>query len=133
MAGADWLDWHLHAEVVVPLLLLQGAYLYVVTELRPAVSDAGRVKRSQMAAFTLGVLVMYLATGSPLHELSEEYLASAHMLQHLLLTMVAAPLLLVGTPAWVWQALLRGPLLLNAGRLITHPAVALLGFNLVLV
>ncbi|HEU4760141.1 MAG TPA: cytochrome c oxidase assembly protein [Dehalococcoidia bacterium] len=132
IGGYEWLDWHLHPEVVVPLLLLQGLYLYVVTELRPLVSDAARVKRSQMALFSLAVLVMYLATGWPLHALAEDYLASAHMLQHLLLTMVAAPLLLAGTPVWVWQALLRPRLALAAGRLITHPGVALVGFNLVL-
>ena len=36
-----------------------------------------------------------------MHDLAEGYLYSVHMVQHLTLTMVAAPLLLLGTPAWL--------------------------------
>ena len=43
--------------------------------------------------FHLGVLVGYLAVGSPLDQLGEGFLFSAHMLQHMLLIYVAAPLL----------------------------------------
>ncbi len=43
----------------------------------------------------------------PVHELSDRYLFSAHMLQHLVLTLVVPPLLLAATPAWMIDALLR--------------------------
>ena len=132
IGGYEWLDWELHPDVVLLCLVLLGAYLYSVTRLRARISDAGRVNRSQVVAFSLGVLVIYAASGSPLHDLADSYLASAHMLQHVLLALVAAPLLLAGTPAWLWQALLRGLGLMRAVRLLTHPLVALAVFNAVL-
>ena len=132
VGGPNWLDWGLQPDVLLLCLLLGGAYLYSVIRLRPRISDAGRVKRSQAVAFALGVLTIYAASGSPLHDLADEYLISAHMLQHVLLSLVAAPLLLAGTPVWLWQALLRRSGLLPAVRLLTHPLVALAVFNGVL-
>ena len=133
IGGYEWLDWHPHPDVVALCLLLAGAYLYTVTRLRHRLSDAGRVKRSQAVMFFLGVLTLYLAGGSPIHDLAENYLLSVHMFQHLLFTMVATPLLLVGTPAWVWQALLRPPGAMATARLLARPLVALALFNAVLV
>ena len=66
IAGQYWLDWHLHPEVVLPLILLEVAYLYSVTEVRGMISDAGRVKRSQVLTFSLGVLVPILVVLSAL-------------------------------------------------------------------
>ena len=44
---------------------------------------------------------LFVALGPPLDDWSDHYLLLAHMVQHLLLIMLAAPLLLYGTPAWV--------------------------------
>lgn len=129
IAGYEWLNWGFHPDVVLLCLALGGGYLYVVTQLRQRISDAGRVKRSQIVYYSLGVLTIYVAAGSPLHDLADSYLASAHMLQHVLLTMVAAPLLLAGVPAWVWQALLRVRGLMPVARVLTRPLVAFALFN----
>ncbi|MCH8948848.1 MAG: cytochrome c oxidase assembly protein [Chloroflexi bacterium] len=134
IAGYEWLDWDANLDVVALCVLLQAAYLYAVTYLRSQPSDAGRadagrVTRSQMALFTLGVLTIYAATGSPLHGLAENYLLTAHMLQHLLLTLVAAPLLLAGVPGWLWRAMLRTPGAMPVARVITQPVVAFAVFN----
>lgn len=53
--------------------------------------------RFRAAAFALGAAAVAVALGPPLDGLSAWFL-SAHMTQHLLLMMVAAPLLLIGTP-----------------------------------
>jgi putative membrane protein len=74
--------------------------------------------------FTLGVLVLLLALVSPLHILGEHYLFSAHMVQHLLLVLVVPPLLILGTPAWVFRRLLRWPLADRIERTLGQPAVA---------
>ncbi len=132
IGGYEWLDWHLHPDVVLLVLLLEGGYLYAVTQMRQRISDAGRVRGSQVAMFSLGVLVLYIAAGSPIHDLSEHYLLSVHMFQHLLFTLVAPPLLLAGTPAWLWQALLRGPRAMWVARLVTLPVLTFAVFNLVL-
>jgi putative membrane protein len=50
--------------------------------------------------FFAGVLLLLLDLVSPLDALADQYLFSAHVLQHLLLALVIPPLLLLGTPAF---------------------------------
>jgi len=85
----------------------------------------------RFSAFFLAVLLGAL-TG-PVHDLSDYYLFSAHMVQHMLLIFAMPPLLLYGTPGWMLRPLLRDPRLLGLGRLLTRPAGAFTAFNLVLV
>ncbi len=129
IAGYEWLDWDVHLDVILICVLLEGAFLYAVTRMRPQISGASQVKRRQVILFSLGVLSIYAATGSPLHDLAENYLASAHMIQHVLLTLVAAPLLLAGIPAWLWQALLRTPGVMRIAKPLTQPVMAFALFN----
>ena len=74
--------------------------------------------------FTLGVVILLLALVSPLHTLGEYYLFSAHMVQHLLLVLVVPPLLLLGTPAWIFRKLLQWPVADRVERVLGQPAVA---------
>ena len=110
-----------------------AGYLYAVRVLRPRVSDAGRVRKGQVVCWSSGVLVIFVATGTPIHDLSEQYLLSVHMLQHLLLTLVAPPLLLAGVPGWLLQAMLGGRRVLPVARVVLHPLVTFGVFNFVIV
>lgn len=83
----------------------------------------------QAVCFSLGVLVIYVALSSPLHELSDNFLFSAHMVQHLLLILLMPPLLLWGTPPWLLRPLLRSPRLQQGARFITSPLVAFILFS----
>jgi putative membrane protein len=87
------------------------------------------------AAFAGGMAALWLAVGSPLAGL-DEALLSAHMIQHLLLSMVAAPLILLGAPMlpllhgvpWVVMAhgiapAVRSTSVRAIGRLLGQPAV----------
>src|SRR6266498_5730279 len=57
-----------------------------------------------------------------------------HMVKHLVLSMVASPLLLLGTPAWMLRAILRPPsALFRTVRFLARFLPALLVFNVVLV
>lgn len=131
--GPRWLDWTLHWDALLLSAALAYAYYYAVTRLRPAVSDAGRVRRSQAVLFSLGVVALYLGGGTPLHDLGEQYLLSAHMLQHFFFTMVAPPLLLAGTPSWLWRWLLVRPGVELVAGFLTRPLVAFSVFNALLV
>jgi cytochrome c oxidase assembly factor CtaG len=55
----------------------------------------------QQVLFHLGTLIGLIALVSPLDKLGDEYLFSAHMIQHLLLMFATVPLWLVGTPGWL--------------------------------
>lgn len=126
-----WLtQWNPAPSIYIGIALLIALYLYAVGPLRKKYQLADSVKRSQVVLFVVGMLVMFLALASPLDELGDEYLFSAHMVQHLLITLVAPPLLLLGTPGWLLRPLLRKRFLLGIGKVLTHPFVAFFLFNL---
>jgi cytochrome c oxidase assembly factor CtaG len=125
-----WLtEWNPAPSIYIGIALLIGLYLYAVGPLRRKYHLAPSVKRSQVILFVVGMLVMFLALASPLDELGDEYLFSAHMVQHLLITLVAPPLLLLGTPGWLLQPLLRNRTLFTSGKVLTHPFVAFFLFT----
>ena len=128
-SGPYQFSWHLHPDVVLLSIFLLVGYFYAITQLRDVVSDAGRVKRSQIILYCSGVATMYLVAGTPVHDISEQYLLTAHMFQHTVFIMVSAPLLLAGIPAWMWQAVLRQRGMLRTGKVLTHPVVAFGIFN----
>lgn len=121
--------WHAHPDVVLLCVALLAGYFYAITMLRETLSDAGRVKRSQVLLYCSGVLSLYLVAGTPIHDISEQYLLTAHMFQHTVFIMISAPLLLAGIPAWMWQALLRQRGVMPVAKVLTHPIVAFSAFN----
>jgi cytochrome c oxidase assembly factor CtaG len=118
-------SFHWHPEVVAGLGLLLALYLLAGGPLRrrltPGPGPAGR----QVAAFAGGVAVLALALLGPLAEWAEHVALSAHMAQHLLLTLVVPPLWLLGTPPWLLSPLARTPGVGRAGFVLTRPVVAL--------
>ena len=129
----SWTAWHGHPSVIAGLLVLLGAYLLAVGPLRQRLGGAQRADRGRITVFLIGVLIICIALLSPLHEIGDNYLFSAHMVQHLLLTLVVPPLLLLGTPAWLLRPLLRSPRILRISRFLTLPVVAFALFNVVFV
>jgi cytochrome c oxidase assembly factor CtaG len=112
LATAGPPGWTLDPAVLLSLALV--AHLYARGLRRLWRSGAGRgVRRWQAAAFGGGILSLVAALVSPLDPLSDR-LASAHMVQHMLLMNVAAPLLVLGAPSLVVlsgvPAPYRGPL-----------------------
>lgn len=131
--GPSWLDWIVHLDALILVIVLGWAYTYAITELRPRVSDAGRVRRGQVALFAAGLLAIYLAGGTAIHDLGEEYFLTAHVVQHLLFAFVAPPLLIAGVPGWLWMWLLDRPIVMPVARALTKPFVAFATFNALLV
>lgn len=132
-SGPYEFSWELHPDVILFCIFLQAGYMFAVTQLRPVLSDAGRVRRRQMWFFSAGVLSIYLVSGTPIHDLSEQYWLSTHMFQHAVYSLVAAPLLLAGIPAWLWEAAFRRRGVLPVARIAFQPLVAFGVFNAVLV
>ncbi len=88
--------WSLEPQVVVPLVLAASLYLAGVHRVRGR-RPAPAWKGSRTACFLSGLAVVFLALASPVDGYSEDLL-SVHMVQHLLLMLVAPPLLLLGRP-----------------------------------
>lgn len=120
-----------HPGVLAFVLALVAAYLWVTGPGRGAFPATAPVPLRQRIAFVTGLSAIYVAEGTPLHLLSEQYLFSAHMVQHFLLTLVMGPLLLVGTPPWLARAALKWRPLFRFWRGCTHPVMAVVLFNLI--
>lgn len=125
-----WLtQWNWEPSIVIGTVLVVGLYLYALGPLRRRHYPTEPVKKGQTVAFLLGVGIMFLALVSPLDELGDSYLFSAHMVQHLCLTIVGPPLLLIGTPAWMAQPLLRNRAVFLLAKFFTYPAIAFFLYN----
>ena len=120
MIVAPWQRWDLHPSVVIGLVLLGGLYVYLGGVAAP---------RRLVASFVGALGVAFLALDGPLHNLSDNYLFSAHMAQHLVLTLLFPPLLLYGTPAWVVRPLIRPRRLFRVAAVLTRPLPAAVIFS----
>lgn len=85
-----WSAWEFDPGVVIPLLL--SAALYAHGTRRQRINT-----RRQAVCFWCGWAALAVALVSPLHPLGE-VLFSAHMVQHEILMLVAAPLLVLSRP-----------------------------------
>jgi len=115
------LSWPFDPTVYGGLLLLGLAY----AALARGRSDAGH---RQSLYFLFGVLTIWLALETPLDTVSDRYLQSAHMLQHVLIGLVAPPLLLLALSPSMVATLRRVPGL----PAITEPVPAQLVFAVVM-
>ena len=124
------LTWQLDPALIGTLLTLAVVYGLTVGPLRARLAPGEGFPVGKASLFYGALLIIFLAEGSPLHDLSERYLFSAHMVQHLLLSYVAAPLLIRGTPDWVLRPLLLNRVVRPFAKVLFNPVVAFLAFNL---
>ncbi len=91
-------------------------------------------RRLDLRAFfwCAGVLAVFVALQSALDFVGDNYLFSVHMVQHLILAMVAPPLLIAGLPGDAVDRLLRSPLAALVRGLV-RPLVAASAYFVVLV
>ena len=104
--------WTYDLRVVVPLYGSALLYLVGTWRLWRRAGHGRGVRHAQAACFWLGWTSLALALVSPLHWLGE-HLFTAHMIEHELLMVVAAPLLVLARPGgammWALPARWRGP------------------------
>jgi len=98
-----WLSWTFPALVTVNLLLATSVYCIGVSRIWKKAGRGRVISVRQAGAFAGGLLILVLALVSPIDALADE-LSAVHMIQHMLLMNVAAPLLVLGLPgmALLW-------------------------------
>lgn len=124
---------HLHPDVLLILGAVWGAYLWawhVRGRSIPSAMDPD--KRKLVIRFSLGMLVLFVSSNWPVHDLAESRLYSFHMMQHMSYQLIAAPLLILGMPVWMWRSILRPAWVMDAWKKITRPVAAFAIFNVVL-
>jgi putative membrane protein len=125
-------DWTFYPSVLIGFGLWTIAYI-VLTGYGRIRSGWGRPPTLlQQVAFHFGTFIGLIALISPLDKLGDEYLFSAHMIQHLLLMFITAPLWLVGTPGWLVDAMIPVSFKKFA-RWITSPLPAFIVFTGIMV
>jgi putative membrane protein len=131
-------DWSLAlATYSPPLDILAGAlglavvYWLCTHPYRGRFRHSTRVSVARQICFYSGVALIVAALVSPLDVIADDYLFSAHMLQHELLILGVAPLLLAGTPGWLLRDLLASIHMTGFVRWARHPLVAFFGFNII--
>ena len=122
-ANSPW-TFHAHPDVWLLMLLVAGGYAWALRRKGP-----GAATRREVFLFSAGLAALWAGADYPIHDLSEGYLFSVHMIQHMIFSLIAPPLLLLGTPRWLLRSLLVSPRILRAARWVTRPIVGRIAFN----
>jgi putative membrane protein len=131
-APSPW-AFDLHPDVVVVLGGLVLAYALALRKFCPLSAGAGQpvITPGQRRLLATGLAAMVAVSYWPVHNLSEGPSYTMHMVQHSVYTLAVPPLLILGTPAWLWRWGL-GPVM-GLARRLTRPMVALAAFSVVTV
>jgi putative membrane protein len=127
----SWTRFEVHISTLVGCILFVAAYYHVIMRWRPA--GEPQATRMQQVGFVGGTLLLFLSLNGPLHDLSDNYLFSAHMIQHLIITLIVPPLWLMGLPEWSLRPVLRHRAVRATLRALTGPLVAYAAYNVVFI
>jgi putative membrane protein len=119
-----------HPEVWLLVVAVLFSYVYAVRVLGPAVVKNGpAITTKQRNAFIAGVLLLWLASDWPVHDIAEEYLYSMHMFQHMVLSYFMPPLILLAIPKWMFDAVLGAGRVRKTFNWLAKPVIAGVLFN----
>jgi putative membrane protein len=121
--------FHVHPSVWLILGAISVAYAVATRRHVPTAPKEGSERRKRAWLFGLGMATLWVGADWPMHDLAEGYLYSMHMLQHMLFTLVAAPLIVSGIPAWMWRRILQPRWRFSTFAFLTRPVIALVLFN----
>jgi len=125
------LHWHTEPLLLITILGIGWLYALGIGPLRERIAPGAAFPLGRCLAFYTGLAIIYLAVGSPLDQLGEQFLFSAHMLQHMLLIYFGPLFLFYGAPSWLVDRLLRPKRIRSAMKVLTHPACGGLLFTFV--
>jgi len=119
----DWTHWHNEPFLIGGLIFLGWLFAILAGPWRERLAPGVPYPRGHAVRFYAALLFFYLAVGSPLDQIAERFLLSAHMLQHQIIIYPAAILFLLGLPDWMVRPATRQPVLRPLLRVLTHPIV----------
>lgn len=135
LTAADPWRFQFHPEVWVLVGFLTGAYIYMVRVIGPKAVPVGQpaASRFNIGCFVGAMLMLWVASDWPVHDIGEEYLYSMHMGQHMVLSYFLPPLVLMATPEWLLRVLVGNGRFYRVVVFFTGPVVAALLFNVIVI
>ncbi len=119
-----------HPEVWLLVVAVLVAYIYAVRVIGPVAVKSGPVTtRKQRIVFVIAILMLWLVSDWPVHDIAEEYLYSAHMFQHMVLSYFMPPLVLLAIPKWMFEAVLGAGRVRKIFNWLAKPVIAGVLFN----
>ncbi len=121
-------NFSVHPSTVIGIIAL--AFLYEWAARRFVAP--GSAHQPRRLVYHGALVLMFFSLNGWLHDLSDSYLFSAHMVQHLLLALVVAPLMLMGVTGDMLRPALRVRGVAPVARWLTKPVHCFAIFNVVL-
>ena len=109
------LVWHPHYDVWALIITLIIFFEYS--------TDNSSIKKSKRKSWYSGLFILWLFTDWPIHDIGEKYLFSVHSAEHLVLALIAPPLLLNGLNSAQKKLISIRPLIALL-QITTKPVVA---------
>lgn len=123
-------SWHPHPDLWLVVFVLGFGYWFAERRLRPLMAplSPGPTRR-QWWQWYGGLVAMATVSGWPLHDIGESSLFTVHMIEHMVLSLIVPPLLLMGTPRWLADVTLGRPSVARVLRPLCRPITAFVLFN----
>jgi putative membrane protein len=135
VAAVDPFAFQPHPDVWLLVGALVLAYVYAVRVIGPHAVAVGQpvVTRRNVIAFVAAIVMLWVASDWPIHDLGEGYLYSVHMFQHMMLSYFLPPLVLLATPEWLLRTLVGGGRSYRVLAWLCKPVVAGVIFNVAVI
>ena len=124
--------YHPHLSVWGLMLSLIVGYVVAIRHLGPILAPRRGepvIERKHVLRFALGVALTWAFADWPIHDLSERYLFSVHMVQHTVFSLIAPPILLMSLPPWLLDWITSPAAVRFVLRKVCRPFPAALLFN----
>lgn len=129
-----WPQAHPHFDVMATFFVLAFGYWYAETRLRALIAPTARkATGSQWVMWYAGALTMFAVSSWPIHDVGETALFSVHMVEHMVIVFISAPLLLMGMPRWMADVTIGRPSIARWIRPLARPVPAFIGLNVALI
>jgi putative membrane protein len=128
--AVSWTSWFPDPVVILGVLAATFCYLRLCRPWQTRFTASAPIPTARRVSFFAGLACAVLALLSPLEPLADDYLLSAHMVQHLLLTLAIPPLIYYGLPEWFYAACARSGRPWRVWRTLTQPVLAFAIFQL---
>ncbi len=117
----DWYHWHNEPILIGGLVFLGWIYAILTGPMRRYLAPMEPYPVRKAFWFYGALLTFYIAVGSPLDQIGERLLLSAHMIQHHIMTYGSALMMLIGVPAWTVDPLFKKRGFRTLSRFLLHP------------